>query len=298
MLVIVLASIGSIAVTQGNFIGTPEIGGGEKSIESKTFNQNQDRTYSLSNRAVQDHAGNIGNATEEIVTIKIDKEPPVYSGLSCQSWGYIYDHRQDLDEPIGWINQSLECHYNLSDPNPTYNSQLRQWQSAIGSTAGTGNIETWLVDKNDQDIDEIIESNTFIQEQKRAYQLNGITQDYAQNETLFRDPENSSETEIGEALHIKIDKTPPSITEIQCAVCSEALVDGKCPEEAEKTPYLGTNDDLNFSLGWSNKDVYCYYTVEDQDPEGEYNYNSKLEYWGHDFKTQGGTGAEGGWEMP
>ena len=286
VLVIVFASIGSIAVTQGDFIGIPEEGENDKAIESKTFNQNQDRIYSISKREVQDHAGNTGTATEEIITIKIDKDLPIYSGLSCHSWGDDYNYQELLESVDEWVNQNLECSYALSDPNPDYNSQLLQWQSSIGSYGGVGTAETWLVDKINQDTDETIEFKSLIQEQKRNYKIDGIIKDYAQNQLIFEEP-----------LNIKIDKTPPSITEIQCEVCTGELVGGECPEDAEKTPYLGTEDDPNFSLGWSNKAVYCYYTADDQDLAGEYNYNSKLEYWGHKFKTQSGTGGEEGWEM-
>ena len=104
------------------------------------FSSNQDQIYDFS-AELEDAARNV-TTYKDSLEIKIDKTQPTFSQVVCTSNGEVYTGKA-TDQFHGWTNSDVTCEYAIEDPNPEYNSQLKQWQHLFAPVRGFGEKEAW-----------------------------------------------------------------------------------------------------------------------------------------------------------
>ena len=118
-----------------------ETGSRDEFQKAHVFSSEQDQVYDFS-AELEDAAGNV-TSYKDLLEIKIDKTEPTISEVICTSKGQIYTGADTGQFLHGWTNSDVTCEYTLGDPNPEYNSQLKQWQHLFAPAGGLGEEGAW-----------------------------------------------------------------------------------------------------------------------------------------------------------
>jgi len=122
----------------------------DSSLEATPFSAEQNQTFTITGRAMNNAQITGEMAAEATFDIQIDTTPPTISSVTCTSKSgpeggtkietdYL---NNTIDFSNGWTNEDVTCEYTLEDPNPDYNSQLESWEHDLTSL-GTGDEDTW-----------------------------------------------------------------------------------------------------------------------------------------------------------